>query len=78
MHSLFKLNGNANGMHVQTTQATKLPVKLDDVKAYSYITGNEDDSLLQIVNQLLPALLLVEFLLELLEVLLQYVVVLLV
>lgn len=34
-------------MHVQTTQATKLPVKLDDVKAYSYITGNEDDSLLQ-------------------------------
>ena len=34
-------------MHVLTTQATALPVKLDDCKAYSYITGNEDDSLLQ-------------------------------
>ena len=34
-------------MHVLTQQATGLPVKLDDVKAYSVITGNEDDSLLQ-------------------------------
>ncbi len=34
-------------MHVLTTQATALPVKLDDCKAYSYVTGNDDDSLLQ-------------------------------
>ena len=37
---------------------------------------NKDDSLLQVVNELLPTLLLIEFLLEFLKVLLQDVVVL--
>ena len=37
---------------------------------------NKDDSLLQVVNELFPALLLIEFLLEFLKVLLQDIVVL--
>ena len=34
-------------MHVLTVQPTQLPVSLDEVKAYLYVTSTDDDSLIQ-------------------------------